>query len=415
MTMPELVLLGVSGSIAAYKACELCRLLIKAGYEVQVVMTSHATELVGPATFRSLTGRPVALDLFDDPSAPIHHIELAKSAEVFVIAPCSADVINKLASGVADDLLTTTALAFTGKLIIAPAMNTQMYLADATQASIQTLRSRGVIILEPETGELACGDQGPGRLPEPVVIAEAVLQALRRSAALAGRKVVITAGPTREDFDPVRFISNRSTGRMGYALARAALQMGAEVTLVSGPVNIAAPVDAKLSLISVLSAREMCAATLKAAQDADVMLAAAAVADFRPRVSSDVKLKKYALSELAEQKEGETVISIELVANPDIITQLSEARRAGKLKKDILLVGFAAETHDVDRNAREKLQRKGLDFIVSNDVLRTDIGFGALDNEVLVISAMGDTPVPKSSKFKVAWKLLELVSQALVC
>ncbi len=414
--MTELrVLLGVSGSIAAYKACELCRLLMKAGHEVQVIMTQHACELVGPATFRSLTGLPVALDLFDDPAAPIHHIELAKSAPVLVIAPATANVLNKLAAGVADDLLTTTALAFTGRLIIAPAMNTQMYLDETTQASIDTLEARGVTVLRPDAGELACGDSGPGRLPEPAIIAQVVDEALRSSTALDGRQVVITAGPTREIFDPVRYISNHSSGRMGYALARAALQMGATVTLVSGPVDIPAPVDDRLTFVPVTSAREMCAATLEAAQDADFVLAAAAVADFRPRVASDAKLKKYALSELAEQREGETVISVELVANPDIVTQLSEARAAGKLKEDLIIVGFAAETHDVDNNAREKLTRKGLDFIVANDVSRSDIGFSSPDNEVLVISPEGDTPIAKASKFEVAWRLLKLVSSAQVC
>jgi len=404
------VLLGVSGSIAAYKACVLCRLLIRAGLEVQVVMTAHACELVGPATFRSLTGSTVALDLFDDPAAPIHHIELAQSAPVFVIAPATANVLNKLAAGVADDLLTTTALAFAGRLIVAPAANTQMYLDATTQESIRRLEARGVTVLASDTGELACGEAGPGRLPEPEVIAEAVLQALRSSEVLAGRRVVITAGPTQESFDPVRYISNHSTGRMGYALARAALQMGATVTLISGPVNIPAPAGERLTFVPVVSAREMCAATLVAAQDADIVFAAAAVADFRPRVSSQTKLKKYALSELAEQREGETVISVELVANPDIVTQLSAARRAGQLKEGLVLVGFAAETNDVDSNARDKLIRKGLDFIVANDVSRADIGFGAPDNEVLVISAAGDVPLAKASKFEVAWRLLELVS-----
>lgn len=411
--MTKRVLLGVSGSIAAYKACELCRLLAKADVEVQVVMTAHATELVGPATFRSLTGKSVALDLFDDPAAPIHHIELAQSAPVFVIAPATADVINKLAAGVADDLLTTTALAFTGRLVIAPAANTHMYLDPATQESIRELRSRGVTVLSADSGALACGDVGPGRLTDPRVIADAVLDELRSGDELSGRRVVITAGPTRESFDPVRYVSNHSTGRMGYALARAALQMGAEVILISGPVDLAAPVDTRLEFVPVLTAREMCAATLKASADADIVLAAAAVADFRPRINSDTKLKKYALSELSELKEGETVISVELVQNPDIVTQLSEARHAGKLKSELLLVGFAAETNDVDRNAHEKLARKGLDFIVANDVSRSDIGFGASDNEVLVISAAGDVPIPKASKFEVAWRLLKLVAASL--
>jgi len=409
--MSERVLLGVTGSIAAYKACEVTRLLIKAGVEVQVVMSSHATELVGPATFRSLTGNPVALDLFDDPSAPIRHIELAKSASVFIIAPATANVVNKLAAGVADDLLTTTALAFTGRLIVAPAANTQMYLDEATQESIRILRTRGVTVLSPDSGELACGDSGPGRLPEPPAIAEEVLHALRSSEALSGKRVVITAGPTRESFDPVRYVSNHSTGRMGYALARAALQMGAEVTLISGPVDLPEPVDRRLDFIAVTTASEMCEATLRTAESADVVLAAAAVADFRPRMMSDTKLKKYALSELSDLEEGETVISVELVQNPDIVSQLSEARQAGALKKGLALVGFAAETNDVDRNAREKLAHKGLDFIVANDVSRADIGFGSADNEVLVISPEGDTLLAKASKFEIAWRLLELVTK----
>ena len=412
--MNKHIILCITGSIAAYKACELARLLVKAGADVQVIMTQHATELIGSATFRSLTGNPVALDLFDDPSAPIHHIELAKSAPVMVIAPATANVVNKLAAGVADDLLTTTALAFTGRLIVAPAANTQMYLDEATQESIRVLEARGTVVLSPDSGELACGDSGLGRLPEPQLIADEVLAALRSSEALAGRRVVITAGPTRESFDPVRYVSNHSTGRMGYALARAALQMGADVTLISGPVNLPAPVDMRLDFVPVTSAREMCEATLQAAVTADIVLAAAAVADFRPRMASETKLKKYALSELSELKEGETVISVELVQNPDIVTQLSEARRGGALKSDLVLVGFAAETNDVDSNAREKLVRKGLDFIVANDVSRADIGFGSADNEVLVISSKGDTPIAKASKFEVAWRLLELVSAALM-
>ena len=407
--MDKKVLLGVTGSIAAYKACELCRLLAKKGIEVQIVMTGHACELVGPATFRSLSGRPVALDLFEEPSAAVHHIELAKSAPVFMIAPCTADVVNKLAAGVADDLLTTTALAFTGRLIIAVAANAQMYLDEATQTSIRKLEARGVMVMAPDSGELACGDTGPGRMPEPVVLVAAAEEALRSSEALKGRRVVVTAGPTREDFDPVRYLSNRSSGKMGYALARAALQMGAKVTLVTGPTALPAPVAEKLDVHEVISARDMCAATLDAAREADIVIAAAAVADFRPRITSETKLKKYALTELAEQKEGETVITVELVANPDIISQLRE------LREDLLLVGFAAETQDVDDNARQKLQRKGLDFIVANDVSRTDIGFGSEDNEVCVISGSGQTRIAKSSKFEVAWRLLELVAASRVC
>jgi len=409
------VLLGVTGSIAAYKACELVRLLVKDGREVQVIMTEHACELVGPATFRSLTGLPVACALFDEPGAPIHHIDLAHSASVFLVAPCTANMLNKLAAGVADDLLSTTALAFTGQLIVAPAMNTQMYLDEATQESVSRLRRRGVVVLTPDTGELACKDTGPGRLPEPAVIAQAASEALATSAALQGRQVVITAGPTQESFDPVRYISNHSTGRMGYALARAALQQGAEVTLVSGPVDLEAPVDAKLKFVPVRTAREMCAATLQVAPAADLIFCAAAVADFRPRITSDTKLKKYALSELSEIKEGETVISVELVQNPDILTQLGQARGAGRLKEGLVLVGFAAETHDVDDNARAKLIAKGADFIVANDVSRADIGFGSADNEALVISAQGDERIEKASKFEVAWRLLELVSDGPAC
>jgi phosphopantothenoylcysteine decarboxylase/phosphopantothenate--cysteine ligase len=246
-------------------------------------------------------------------------------------------------------------------------------------------------------------------MPDPVQVADAAAQALRSSEALLGKHVVVTAGPTREDFDPVRFISNRSTGRMGYEVARAALQMGAEVTLVSGPTDLPAPVGPRISFVPVVSAREMCDATLLASREADIVIAAAAVADFRPRITSNSKLKKYALTELAEQKEGETVITVELVANPDIITQLRQAR------EDILLVGFAAETHDIDANAREKLQRKGLDLIVANDVSRADIGFGSADNEVCVITCAGETRITKSSKFEVAWSLLELVAQMRVC
>ncbi|MDR1775414.1 MAG: bifunctional phosphopantothenoylcysteine decarboxylase/phosphopantothenate--cysteine ligase CoaBC [Actinomycetes bacterium] len=411
------VVLGVSAGIAAYKSCELVRLLTKAGMRVQVVMTPHATELVGPATFRSLTGNPVAVDLYDAAGAPIHHISLADAADIMVIAPATANVIAKLAHGTADDLLTTTALTYQGTLVVAPAMNTQMYLDAATQENLQTLRDRGVVLVGPVAGELACGTSDIGRMSEPSAIADAVGEYVPDRAFLSGRTVLVSAGPTREPFDPVRYLTNRSSGRMGYALAQQALRAGAaRVVLVSGPVNLARPVsrhDARLEMVPVTTTAEMRGAVLDAAADADVILCAAAVADYRPRTHSLSKIKKYALSTtVADDGVGgtEEVVTVQLVRNPDILAELGQMKAAGRLRAGAVLVGFAAETDDLDTHVREKLATKGADWIVANDVSRTDIGFDAADNEVRLLGRDGaDIMLPRASKALIARSILETV------
>jgi phosphopantothenoylcysteine decarboxylase/phosphopantothenate--cysteine ligase len=408
------ILLGVSAGIAAYKTCEVARRLTQAGHRVKVVMTPHATELIGPAVFRSLTNEEVSVDLYDAPGAPIHHISLADEADVFLIAPATANVLAKIAQGVADDLLTTTAVTFQGPVLVAPAMNTKMYLDDTTQENLRLLAARGVEIIEPESGELACGDIGVGRMAEPADLLAAVEECVHTSELLAGKRVLVTAGPTQEYFDPVRYLTNRSSGRMGYALARAALRQGAAVTLVSGPVHIAPPVDERLTLVPVVTTEEMRSAVLEAAPAAEVILCAAAVADYRPRRQSLTKIKKYTLSESALEPGEDTTVSVQLVQTPDILAQLGQMRRDGGLKEGAVLVGFAAETDNIDTHIRTKLESKGADFIVANDVSRADIGFESSDNEVRVLSAAGDDiSFGRAPKIHIARRILELVTSEL--
>ncbi|WP_417351583.1 bifunctional phosphopantothenoylcysteine decarboxylase/phosphopantothenate--cysteine ligase CoaBC [Gordonibacter pamelaeae] len=334
------VLVGVTGCIAAYKSCEIVRLLQKAGVRAKVVMTEHATEFVGPTTFRALTREPVAVGLFDDPSDPIHHVSLAQEADCFVIAPCTANVVAKIANGLADDLLTTTALACTCPLVVAPAMNVHMYENPATRYNLGKLHIRGARIVEAGDGYLACGDVGRGRLAEPADIVAAVLEELDMRRDLAGRRVMVTAGPTVEPIDPVRYLTNRSSGKTGYALARAAAARGADVTLVSGPVALPEPEGVRT--VHVETAREMLSAAQEAFATADVAVFSAAVADMRPREAAARKLKK---------GEADALLgTIELVENPDILATLGAAKRPGQV-----VVGFAAETDDVVANAQRKL------------------------------------------------------------
>lgn len=332
------VLLGVTGCIAAYKSCEIVRGLQKAGVRVKVVMTEHATEFVGPTTFRALTHEKVAVGLFDDPSDPIHHISLAQEADVFLIAPCTANVIAKIANGIADDLLSTTALATTSPLIIAPAMNVNMYENAATRYNIGKLHIRGARIIEAGDGYLACGDVGKGRVAEVDDIVRATLDVLGMSRDLAGKRVMITAGPTIEPVDPVRYLTNHSSGKTGYAIARAAAVRGADVTLISGPVSL--PVPEGVHAVHVRTARDMFAAAQDAFRATDIAIFSAAVADMRPKQAAEHKLKKgQADAELG---------TIELVENPDILATL------GAQKQHQVVVGFAAETHDVIANAEKK-------------------------------------------------------------
>lgn len=387
-----LVLLGVTGCIAAYKSCEILRGLQKAGVRVKVVMTKNACEFVGPTTFRALTHEPVAIDTFGDgPGDPIHHVSLAEECDLFLIAPCTANVLAKMAAGIADDLLSTTALACTAPIAVAPAMNVHMYEAVATQHNMQVLASRGVHFIEPGEGYLACGDVGRGRLADPADIVETVLHMLEREKDLEGKRVVVTAGPTVEPIDAVRFISNPSTGKMGFAIAEAAVERGAEVTLVTGPVSLTDVPGAKM--VRVGAACEMKAAVDEAFPSADIAIFSAAVSDFRPRAASERKLKKGA--------DDEALAHIELVENPDILASCGAAKREGQV-----VVGFAAETNDVIGNARSKLSRKKADFIVANDV-SSGRGFGADSDEVAFVSASGEEHLPEMGKRELADRILD--------
>jgi phosphopantothenoylcysteine decarboxylase / phosphopantothenate---cysteine ligase len=378
------VVCGVTGCIAAYKACELVRVLQRADCRVKVVMTEAATHFVGPATFRALTGEPVALTLWDDPaSARVFHTSLAEEADVFVVAPATANSLAILASGRADDLLSTAVLATEAPVIVAPAMNVHMWRDEATQDNLATLRSRGVTIVEPESGELACGDVGEGRLAPVEDIAEAVLAEARRVRDLQGVNVLVTAGPTHEALDPVRFLGNRSSGKTGYFIAEEAARRGARVTLVSGPTVLPDPFG--VETVRVSTADEMLAACEDVFDECDVVVATAAVSDFRPAVAAPEKVKK-------EQAE----LVLELVRNPDILATLGE-RKAGRL-----LVGFAAETTNVHEAARHKLGAKHLDLVVANDVSAAGLGFGSDRNRVWLVSAEGIEEAPELSKRAIA-------------
>lgn len=389
------VLLGVTGCIAAYKSCEIVRGLQKAGVRVKVVMTEHATEFVGPTTFRALTHEPVAVGLFDDPSDPIHHISLAQECDVFLIAPCTANVAAKIAHGIADDLLTTTALACKAPLMIAPAMNVGMYEAQATQDNFELLKNRGVKFVDAAEGYQACGDVGRGRMEEPENIVTAVLaaldEALGRTRDLLGKRVMITAGPTVEPIDAVRYISNHSSGKMGFALAEAALERGAEVTLVSGPVSLENPEGAHV--VKVKTARDMLEAASAAFESADIAIFSAAVADMRPANPSERKLKK--------GSDDSALSSIELIENPDILKTLGHSKAEGQF-----VVGFAAETDDVIDNARVKLEKKNADLIVANWVGGGRV-FGMDENQASLVSTDAVIDLPAMSKRELADRILD--------
>ena len=356
------VLLCVTGCIAAYKSCEILRLLQKAGYRVKVLMTEHATQFVGPTTFRALTHEKVAIGLFDDPEDPIHHISLAQEADVVLVAPATANCIAKMAHGIADDLMSTTLLATKAPILIAPAMNPGMWSAAATQENVEVLKNRGVHFIQPDSGYLACGDVGSGRLPTPEAIANATCSLLQGSTDLVGEHVLITAGPTHEPIDPVRYIANRSSGKMGLELARAARDRGANVTLIAGPIEL--PIPAGIETIHVQTASQMYNAAVKAFGRSTIAILAAAVADYTPSAPSDHKLKKAV----------DPIDSIPLIQTQDILAELSSN------KEDRIVIGFAAETNDVMEYAQAKLKRKGCDAIVANDVSRSDAGFGSSNN-----------------------------------
>ena len=384
------VLVGVTGCIAAYKSCEIVRGLQKAGARVKVVMTEHACEFVGPTTFRALTREPVAVGLFDDPSDPIHHVSLAKECDAFLIAPCTANVAAKIAHGIADDLLTTTALATSAPIVIAPAMNVGMYENPATQDNLATLRSRGVRVVEACEGYLACGDVGKGRLADVDDIVQAALEAAGIARDLAGLQVLVTAGPTVEPIDPVRFVSNRSSGKMGYAIAEAAARRGAAATIVSGPVSV--PVPFGVNVVHVETAREMLDACLEELESADIAVFAAAVADARPARPADRKLKK--------GLDDDSLFRIDLAPNPDILAACAERDVAR------VVVGFAAETDDVVANAQRKLARKGADLIVANEV-GGGKGFGTDDNKAWLVAEDGVDELPLMTKRALADRILD--------
>ena len=388
------VVIGVSGCIAAYKTCEIVRGLQKAGVRAKVVMTEHATHFVDPLTFRSLTHEPVAVGLFDDPADPIHHISLAQEADVLLLAPCTANVMAKTAHGIADDLLTTTVLATTAPVLIAPAMNVHMYESAATQANMQTLKSRGFNFVEADSGYLACGDVGKGRLADPARIVEACLQLLAGAPGsqeqdLLGKRVMVTAGPTVEPIDPVRYLTNRSSGKFGYALATAAAQRGAQVTLVSGPVALPAPAGVDMRYVE--SAQDMLAAASAAFEETDIALFAAAVADVRPAKPAEKKLKKGV--------NDEELSAIQLVENPDILKTL------GHKKQKQVVIGFAAETNDVIENANKKLEKKNADMIVANEV-GANKTFGKDDDEIWLVTADGVEHIESAPKAQLAHTIL---------
>ncbi len=386
-----LVALGVSGGIAAYKACEVVRGLDRAGCAVQVVLTANAARFITPLTLQTLSRRKVALDPFDLSSPETaRHVELAREISALVVAPATANVLAKFARGIADDLLSTFYLAVASPVVVAPAMNARMWLHPATRENLAALAARGVEIVEPAAGWLAEGESGPGRLAEPAAIVAAALSAARRSRALEGRTVVVTAGPTREPIDPVRFLSNRSSGRMGYALAAAAARRGARVVLISGPVELAPPYG--VEVVRVRTAEEMRAAVREARGGAHALLMAAAVADFAPR-PAESKIKKTGRG-----------TSLALEPTTDILAEV------GRDKGDLLLVGFAAETEGLPERAREKLRSKNLDFIVANEVSADGKGIDSERNSVLILDREGGTvEVPESPKAEVAERILDRV------
>jgi phosphopantothenoylcysteine decarboxylase/phosphopantothenate--cysteine ligase len=392
------IVLGVSGGIAAYKAAEIARALIQNGHEVQAVLTRAAEEFIRPLTFASLTGRKVITDMFSSASpdgtylSSIEHIGVAQENDLLLVAPATANVLAKFAQGLADDFLTTAYLAFRGPVVLAPAMNNNMWEHEATRSNIEVLRRRGHVVVDPGEGYLACGTYGPGRLAENQKILEAVEAAIQPAARdLEGETILITAGPTQEPLDPVRYLSNRSSGKMGYALARTALERGARVILISGPVNLNPPPGAEV--IRVHTAAEMRDAVFANLEPATVVIKCAAVADFRPSSQSARKIKKTSAR-----------ISLELDPTPDILAEL------GRKRGDWLLIGFAAETENLREEARRKLETKNCDMVVANLVGHADTGFESDSNEVLLALRTGEfIPLERASKHEIAGQILSQI------
>lgn len=390
------VLLGVTGCIAAYKSCEILRALQTHGIDIEVVMTEHAQKFVGEQTFSALSGHPAKTTNFDDQEDPITHIRMAESCDLFLIAPCTANVLSKIACGIADDLLTTCALVAHDKMAIAPAMNVHMYEAPSTQENLRKLRSRGIEILDPESGYLACGDVGPGRLAKPEDIAKAVLELLERRSSvtqdLAGKKIVITAGPTRERIDPVRYITNDSSGKMGIALANAANSRGADVTLVLGPVSITP--DNGVNVVSAITSDDMKNAVSDVFEDCDAAIFSAAVCDVKPSVEFDFKLKK--------GRDDKSLSLIKTEDAPDILKMFAER------KEKRYVVGFAAETDNVVEGGKAKLASKGADLIVANEVGHGST-FGKDDSKAWLIDESGVIELDFMPKTELAEIILDEV------
>jgi phosphopantothenoylcysteine decarboxylase / phosphopantothenate---cysteine ligase len=393
MLSNKTVVLGVTGSIAAYKAAELASQLTQAGAVVPVVMTEEAVQFVSPVTFRALTGRPVVTEMFDLASEfSIEHVSLARAADIVVVAPATANIIAKLAAGMADDMLCCTVLATRAPVLIAPAMETRMYDNQATQDNLSELKSRGFIMVGPSAGWLASGREGLGRLADVNEILGVIRRVLGRDGDLAGKHVVVTSGGTQEPIDPVRYIGNRSSGKMGYALAEAARDRGAKVSLIAAPAWIAQPVG--VEVVKVKTAQELRQAVEALAPRTDALIMAAAVADYRPKSASGQKIKK-----------GDATLTLELECTPDIL---------GTVKGSFIKVGFAAESANLEENAREKLKQKGLDLIVANDISSGDSGFDVDTNRVTIIDKEGGVDgLPLLTKHEVAERVLDRVAQLL--
>lgn len=391
------IALGVCGGIAAYKAAEILRGLQRAGCTVRVAMTQRACEFVQPLTFRALSGQPVIVDDYDPSNLdPIAHISFSQSVELLVIAPATANIIGKFANGIADDFLTSTYLACNCPVLVAPAMNTSMLQHPATQRNLKQLKADGVYIIEPDAGEMACGTIGPGRLSDPELIVAAALEILRRghNNELHGERILITVGATREELDPVRFISNRSSGKMGFALAEAARRRGAEVMTIVGTTTVDPPPG--ISVVQVSSAEEMAQAVIREIDRATVFIGAAAVADYRPTKRLDQKIKKNSES-----------LTIELERTTDILSQVASIR-----SRDMLVIGFAAETENVVKNAETKLRNKNLDAIVANDITRPDSGFDFNTNQITILTRredVGPLELPVMSKTDAANQILDVI------
>ncbi len=391
MLKGKTVVLGVTGSIAAYKTANLASALKKLGADVHVIMTKNATNFINPITFETLTGNKCLVDTFDrDFEFSVEHVSLADRADVFMVAPATANVIGKIAGGIADDMLTTTIMACKAKKIISPAMNTNMFENPIVQDNIEKLKKYDYEIIDPATGYLACGDTGKGKMPEPEVLLEYILKEIAFEKDLEGKNVLITAGPTKEAIDPVRFISNHSTGTMGYALAKNAVRRGANVTLVTGPTSIDKPMF--VDVVEVTSADEMFDAVDKVFDEQDIVIMSAAVADYKPKKVSKEKIKK-----------SEKDVIIELEENKDILFEMS------KRKKNQFLVGFAMETENMVENSRHKLEQKGLDLICANNLKTEGAGFGTGTNVITLISKDSEEELEKAPKDNVASQILDRV------